>query len=254
MALLRNLRNLVNAGIPRDQLKVVADKLTDPETVASSRQLPYRYYSALKALPDGAPAFLVDALADAMNVSADALPKFDGETVMLVDLSGSMLDRLSFKSEVTRLEAVAPLAGALARQGGTETWCFSNGHRRVAIPKGTPVLAAMQMISRAVPHGGTYLEACLDTALTKPVDRVIILTDEQAHDNPGSALVAYLDRNPQCRAYIVNVAGDQYRAFAKHPRILQAGGFSDNVLTWISALEKEDAVEAVMAYAWENER
>src|SRR3712207_7767035 len=43
MALLRNLRNFDEAGMPDEVAAVVAARLGDPDEVARSRQLPYRF-------------------------------------------------------------------------------------------------------------------------------------------------------------------------------------------------------------------
>ncbi|WP_212648261.1 TROVE domain-containing protein [Deinococcus hopiensis] len=50
MALLRNLRTLVTLKVGEDVLQRVARRLADPEEVAASRQLPFRFYSAYNAL------------------------------------------------------------------------------------------------------------------------------------------------------------------------------------------------------------
>jgi hypothetical protein len=50
MALLRNLRTLVTLNVGDDVLQAAAKRLADPEEVAASRQLPFRFYSAYNAL------------------------------------------------------------------------------------------------------------------------------------------------------------------------------------------------------------
>src|SRR5690606_36761092 len=49
MALLRNLRNFAQAGISVKARKEVAARLSDAEQVAKSRQLPFRFLSAMTA-------------------------------------------------------------------------------------------------------------------------------------------------------------------------------------------------------------
>src|SRR4029079_2962891 len=51
MALLRNLRNLDQAGVSDEVASVVAARLADPAQVATSRQLPMRFLSAYRAVP-----------------------------------------------------------------------------------------------------------------------------------------------------------------------------------------------------------
>lgn len=247
-ALMRNLRNLVEHGVSDGILRTVAAGLADPE---KAKQLPYRYYSALKHLPSNAPSYLRNALATAMDVSADNLPRLDGETLLLVDISGSMDDRLSDKSDVSRIEAVAPLAGALARQGGVTTWIFGAEARIVNIPAKTPVLASMQMIMN---YGGirrsTATERALKTATKdRAFDRIIILTDGQAEDNPGRFLLQYVQANEGCSVYHVDVAGYAPHSIPSHPRIHVAAGFSDHVLDWIGAVSDMNPIKKMLDYA-----
>ena len=51
MALLRNLRNFDQAGVPDEVAEQVAARLADPAQVARSRQLPMRFLSAYRAAP-----------------------------------------------------------------------------------------------------------------------------------------------------------------------------------------------------------
>ena len=50
-ALLRNLRNFDQAGVPDEVAEQVAKRLTDPEQVARSRQFPFRFLAAHQAAP-----------------------------------------------------------------------------------------------------------------------------------------------------------------------------------------------------------
>lgn len=51
MALLRNLRNFDEAGVGDDAAERIIARLTDPDEVARSRQLPFRFYSAYRNAP-----------------------------------------------------------------------------------------------------------------------------------------------------------------------------------------------------------
>src|SRR6185312_4394114 len=51
MALLRNLRNFDDAGVPDHVAEQVAARLADPAQVTASRQLPMRFLSAYRAAP-----------------------------------------------------------------------------------------------------------------------------------------------------------------------------------------------------------
>ena len=71
MALLRNLRNIVNAC--PENIGKVWDKIADPEAVRRSRQLPFRFLSAYKNLPSGCGSKAVNSLESAADAACDHL-------------------------------------------------------------------------------------------------------------------------------------------------------------------------------------
>lgn len=83
MALLRNIRNLLEAKVPPELWlkKLVA-------TAAKGRQLPFRYLSAHNA-NKGAPGFVQDAIEECLEISVGNLPTLNGRSLVLTDNSGS---------------------------------------------------------------------------------------------------------------------------------------------------------------------
>lgn len=86
MALLRNLRNLYNAGV---DFNMYNQKLIDG--VEKGKQLPFRYYSAFKALKGAGieDPKMHDLLETCLEESFKNAPHFDGKVVCLSDNSGS---------------------------------------------------------------------------------------------------------------------------------------------------------------------
>ena len=113
MALLRNLRNIINAN-PSNIEKVFAD-IENPEKVKKSKQLPFRYLSAYKELADIGSSRVYDVLENAIEASIDNMPCFDGTTVIAVDVSGSMGCTISGKSQVRCCE-IGFLLGLIANK------------------------------------------------------------------------------------------------------------------------------------------
>ena len=107
MALLRNLRNFEQAKVSVAVKQDVIAKLTDPDEVAKSRQLPIRFYSAYKA----AGKEWDEALERALNLTLKNIPRLEGNTLVMVDASGSMTGPLSGRSQAARWE-LATLFGA----------------------------------------------------------------------------------------------------------------------------------------------
>lgn len=84
MALLRNLRNLLEKDVDKD---LFLNKLK--EGVKDGKQLPFRYYSAYKAVESFKNPRVLDTIEDCLMLSLDSLPKFPGRVMSLCDNSGS---------------------------------------------------------------------------------------------------------------------------------------------------------------------
>lgn len=176
MALLRNLRNFEQAGISPSAVKAVCDRLADPSQVARSRQLPMRFLSAFKATSN---MQWWPALEAALNLSLQNVPSLPGRSLILVDLSGSMWDKMSARSELQRWEAAATFGLALAlRAEFADLVAFGDSAQVVKVSKGASLLPLVQAMNRSL--GGTRTgEAVAATLRPGYHDRVVILTDEQ---------------------------------------------------------------------------
>ena len=100
MAMLRNLRNMLEAGVSGVHVERLCTYLSNERAVAKSKQLPFRFLSAyreLKALPLGHVPMLLDALEAAICLSIANLRGFDANTSVVVacDVSGSMQKAVS---------------------------------------------------------------------------------------------------------------------------------------------------------------
>ena len=203
MALLRNLRNFDEAGVADDVAARVAAKLADPEQVARSRQLPLRFLSAYRSAPSLRWGHALDRALTASLANVPALP---GRTLVLVDTSVSMNNRLSARSELTRMDAAALFGAALAlRAERADLVQFGSTSQPVRIRKGE---SALRVLERFHSLGGTETAAAL-RAHYRGQDRVVIVTDEQAAADSRNGAVTRLvpETVPM---YTWNVAGYRY--------------------------------------------
>jgi len=213
LALLRNLRLMQNAGVPRDTIaSAIAAMRTD-------RILPFRFIAAARHAPD-----LEPELESAMLKSLKEQARLKGATRLLIDVSGSMDAALSAQSEMTRLEAACGLA-ILAREvcEKVEIFTFSNEVKKVPPRRG---FALRDAIVGSQPHQGTYLGKAVSAIDQKGV-RLIVFTDEQSHDavpKPGG------------RATMINVAS--YQHGVGHGDWQRVNGFSEAIIAWIAASEE----------------
>jgi TROVE domain len=214
MALLRNLRNFDEAGVPDRTAAMVAAKLADPDEVARSRQLPMRFYSAFNAVPS---LRWGHALEQALTASLGNIPTLGGRTLVLVDTSSSMEAGFSRDGSLMRWDAAALFGVALGRRcTSADVVSFSSaryymsdqpGAKTKAFPltKGGSLLGDV----RTWKDGGWFLGGGTDTAAAlreqfRGHDRVVIVTDEQVARD-GHEVTAAVPANVPM--YTWNLAG-----------------------------------------------
>ena len=105
MALLRNMRNIIEAKVSAAHIDKVCQYLSDTTAVLNSKQLPFRFlaaYREVKELKSGQVADVLDALEKAVMISASNIKGFDADTSVVIacDVSGSMQKSISAKSKV----------------------------------------------------------------------------------------------------------------------------------------------------------
>lgn len=184
MALLRNLRNFEQAGVSGAVLTTVAARLADPEQVAKSRQFPLRFLSAYRNITSERFAWPIE---QALEHSVGNIPRLNGRTLILVDVSGSMNDRLSARSELRRWDAAALFGVALAKRcESARVIAYNTQAYKISLTH--PVMRTVEDIKRIV-GGGTLTMQTL-AATYGGEARVVILTDEQAHRGPDVHVAA----------------------------------------------------------------
>lgn len=213
LALLRNLRNMADAGVDSALVRdaIIARK-------GAHNVLPFRYIAAARAAPQFEPA-----LDEALCAAIEHLPVLPGKTAVLVDVSGSMDDQLSSKSDLRRIDAAAALASII--HGDVRVFTFSEQVVEVPPRRG---MAGVDAVIRSQPHRGTWLGRAVAAINKKvPYDRLIVITDEQSHDPVGG---------PKGKGYMINVAS--YRNGVGYGDWTRIDGFSENVLRFIHEHER----------------
>jgi TROVE domain len=214
LALLRNLRGMLGAGVAK---KTIASAL---DAMRTDRVLPYRFVAAARYAPDFEPE-----LEKAMFRALEGHAKLEGETRLLIDVSGSMGAPMSARSEMLRVDAACGLA-ALAREicEDVEVFTFSNAVKKVPPRRG---FALRDAIVQSQPHAGTYLGKAV-AEVDRKGTRLIVITDEQSHD----AVPA-----PKGDGYMINVASNRNGVGAGD--WTRVDGFSEAVIDWIIAQEND---------------
>ena len=214
MALLRNLRNILNAE-PKN-LQTVLDYISNPEAVRKSKQLPFRFLSAYRNLPDDKwdSKRAREALEKAADASVENLPKIPGKTIIAIDVSGSMRQQISGKSDI-RCADIAVLLGLIANRicENAMIMSFDDSLYKFDVSHRAGIL---ETTDNFTPHGGgtnMYLpfEYILDRKIQ--ADRIIVLSDNECNyylSNGGSASSFWygMRRNG---GKTVQAMADQYR-------------------------------------------
>ena len=236
LALLRNLRNMAQAGVDEALVRdaIVARK-------GARRVFPFRYVAAAKAAPQFEPA-LDQAFAAAL---AD-MPKLSGKTIIVVDVSGSMYHALvSARSDMTRAVAGCALA-AVARGSFDDVRVYATAgsdakrkHETQEVParNGMALIDAIHGLCHPLGGGGIFLKQVMDflEKREKVAERIIVITDEQdcgigLGDSPLS-VVPFGKSN-----YLINVASNKNGiGYGKWTHI---DGFSEGVVRYIYETEK----------------
>jgi len=129
MALLRNLRNLLQKDVPVDTFK---EKLI--QGAKNGKQLPFRYLSAYEAVKSLAPGGLLDAIEDCLNQSIGELPEFAGKMMVLTDNSGSAWGAFSSSMGTMPVARIGNLTGVLTAMRAEEGYVGVFGDRLEVVP------------------------------------------------------------------------------------------------------------------------
>lgn len=212
MALMRNLANFLDAGIdPRTATRIAAI-LTNPERVAKSRQLPFRFLSAHTMLTrpqvhsymmqqaQGVKAYrskrdpskwnhgvlniFADALEGALDQSITNMPVLPGVTAVLVDESGSMSSKVSGKSIISCRDAANALASMVhASTEQSYMWPFGGTTKLLRLSKRDSVITNVNKLANSNVGHATHAHLPLDQMIKQgiKVDRIILLSDMQCY-------------------------------------------------------------------------
>lgn len=219
MALLRNLRGMLEAGVSEDIIRNALDSMK------AERVLPFRFISAARHAPR-----LEDALESAMFRCLAEVPKLGGKTALLIDHSGSMQQVVSAKSDISRFDAAAALAMIL-RETCERVRVFTFASHMVEVPPRRG-FAMVQAVREVINPVSTLLGSAVRKVyeVFPECDRIVVITDEQSQDRPP---------HPQGRGYIINVAG--YRNGIGYGPWVTIDGWSEAVIEYIKANEESDA-------------
>ena len=230
MALLRNLRNFDQAGISDKAVDQVIAKITNKENVEASRIWPLNVYAAYR---ESTSDNYKRALARTLEMTVTTLPELDASTLILVDVSGSMIVPLSQRSTLQRAEAASIIGAALAfRTHGGTLAAFGN-HSQDVQYVGYSVLGTAERITGARFYcgGGTDTARAVQEMYSGQ-KRIIVITDEQTLTNYSHIV----GQNTFLHVFDLAGYGRASMEFGKSKRFVY-GGFSDSLFSLLPIVE-----------------
>lgn len=236
LAMLRNIANMKKAGVRKEYIEEGLLKLK------GQMLLPFNFYQSAKMNPE-----FSRPIEDAMLANYKLLPKLPGRTLFIVDISGSMVAKISAKSQLDRLEVACVMAMLAANQCEKFELVATAGSDRnprgsesahvwIQYPqKGFGIMQQIVQCQAKTGKWGIFTRQCLEWCkfnLGSDFDRIIIFSDSQDQDKINKVPSPFGKNN-----YICDVSSERRGINYKGVWTAEISGWSEHFLTYIAAIE-----------------
>ncbi len=258
MALLRNLRNIIEAGVSTEVMDVLCTYLANREAVTRSKQLPFRFlaaYREVKVLTSGAVPMVLDSLEAAVEQSAANIRGFGKGTSVLIacDVSGSMQKPVSTKSKILNYDIGLMLAMLLqSRCDNVQTGMFGDTWKIINVSRKNILANVQEFYKREgevgyATNGYLVLKDLINRG--KVVDKVMMFTDcqlwnnnivDRVTDNSITSLWKQYKRiAPAAKLYMFDLAGYGNTPIdIRNDGVYLIAGWSDKIFDVLAAIEE----------------
>lgn len=234
-AFLKNLRSFERAGVSEQVM------LHGFNNIQSNMLLPIDFLKAQTA----APKWVREIEQMMFRCFAEA-PKLSGTTAFVVDVSGSMGNRLSIQSEYTRIDVAAAMTMLAAEQCDrikVYATAGSDGrkvHQTEAIKpyRGFALADEIKEAKHRLGGGGIFTRQCLEYIREQEretPDRIVIFSDSQDCDYPDKRKPAPFGRYN----YIIDVSAHQHGINYQGVWDSEIAGWSEHFLKYIALYEQQ---------------
>lgn len=221
MALMRNLRNILNAKVSTEYITKVCETLSDAENVRRSKQLPFRFLAAYREIAKVKSAYagrVLDALEQAVSVSAEGIKGFAPNISVAIacDVSGSMQKPVSPKSKILCYDIGLMLAMLLkSKCENAITGMFGSTWKVINVPT-TGILSNVDTFYRREgevgysTNGYLVIQDLLDNK--QQIDKIMLFTDCQLWNSKNNTKIVdlwneYKKFSPNSKLYLFDLAG-----------------------------------------------
>lgn len=266
MAMLRNIRNMLEAGIKAEEL---APRLL--HHAEAGKQLPFRYYSAYKAVEEKAPPSVLRAIEQCLVKSLGELPFFAGRVMVLADNSGSAQGTATSSMGTMKVSTIGNLTGILAGMRADEGYLGVFGDKLETMPvrKGGSIFDQLKRAEDLAKNIGLGTENGIWLFLDRAIrnreqwDSIFVLSDMQAghgglygtnprsyreygwgrdgkHIDVAKLVSAYRKRvNPMVKVFLVQIAGYKDTLVPEfYDRTYILGGWGEGLLRFAEAMSR----------------
>jgi len=249
MALIRNLNNILDIeGLTMDWIgRYLVPQLEDINNIKKSLIFPYRIYTAYKNLRVK-PLSVVCALNNAFSIATSNMPQLEGNTAVILDISGSMTSPISSHSNISILEAGACFATAIFLQNPKTTTLAKFGDYGKVMEL-NPLVPAFDIVNQMCKNDGlghgTYIESAFRALQRTHVDynRMFLISDMQVMDTHtygyfgDSVVKLYHQLFHQIPVYSFDLGNYSTQIVSEYDHIHYLTTLSDQVFKFIDLLE-----------------
>lgn len=238
-ALLRNLRNIIEQA--PEIVPEALEQLTDERLIKKSLVLPFRFITAYEEVQKINGGKIVRdvliSLNKAVDLAVNNVPKFDDETLVVLDESGSMTSVMGDKKAPAVIGSL--FAAALVKSNNADLITFSDNARYQNVNPTDSTITIANSIKFS--SGGTNFHSIFQTA-NKKYDRIIILSDMQGwigYNTPHAEYASWKKRtgsNPFVYSFDLNSYGSMQ---FPEQNVFCLAGFSEKVFDIMKLLEQD---------------
>ena len=233
-SLVRNLRNIIEQA--PDMVDKACELLTKTNLIKKSLVLPFRFITAFEEIEklNGDTTNIrkvMKALNQAIELSCINVPKFNGKTLVIIDVSGSMNGRVG---------KIASLFGSvLVKSNDCDVLVFDTNAHYINVNTSDSITTISSKLN--FNGGGTDFH-CIFKKINKPYDRLIFLSDMQGwvgYNTPKSEFEQYCKAfNCSPNIFSFDLAGHGTLQFPEN-KVYALAGFSDKIFEIMGMLEQD---------------
>ena len=243
MAMLRNLRNIIQAGVESKTSSIVAGIISDQKEVAKSKQLPFDLLEAYKIVKP-LDTKLATAVSKAIDLSCSNIPQLGNNVWIIIDYSGSM-----GSDDGIPINSATMMASALIKSSdmvdNLAVTLFGDEAKTLhGVDANNSVIGLQKDLLRHRTGriaGYTNFDKALDERqkLGFAPDTIIVFTDGEVNRFPYRKLQAL---SGNVIKITVNMAAAPTTPLLKEDGWLSLSGWSTAIFKWIPAIREKETV------------